>query len=79
MRLVALSNEGPQMFTLDCSNPNQREALEQEQGYPEYPTATLASFSPSHGNTLAVTDDAGVHLVDVASKKERLFIERKGI
>tara|TARA_B110000285_G_C15078706_1_gene592223 strand:- start:845 stop:1051 length:207 start_codon:yes stop_codon:yes gene_type:complete len=68
LRLVALSNEGPQMFTLDCSNPNQTEALEKEQGYPTYPLASIARFAPLHGNTLAVADDAGVHLVDVASK-----------
>jgi len=56
------------MFTLDCSNPNQTEALEKEQGYPTYPLASIARFSPLHGKTLAVADDAGVHLVDVASK-----------
>jgi len=28
---------------------------------------------------LAVADNTGVHMVDIASKKERLFIERKGI
>jgi hypothetical protein len=42
--------------------------LEKELGYPEYPMATLSSFSPIHGKTLAVTEDSGVHLVDVASK-----------
>ena len=56
------------MFTLDCSNPNQTEALEEEQGYPTYPLASIARFSPLLGKTLAVADDAGVHLVDVASK-----------
>jgi hypothetical protein len=46
------------MFTLDCSNPNQIEALEKEQGYPTYPLASIARFAPVHGQTLAVADDA---------------------
>lgn len=28
---------------------------------------------------MAVVDNTGIHMVDIASKKERLFIERKGI
>jgi len=44
-----------------------------------YPGAELAKFSPLNGKSLAVVDTAGIHLVDVESKKRRLFIERRGI
>lgn len=77
--MVALSNQGPQIFTLDCSSPSQTESLEKEEGYPEYLTAEIAKFSPIHGLTLAVSDNIGIHMVDVVTKQERLFIERKGI
>jgi len=79
LKLVALSNRGPHMFSLNCSNPNQTETLIKEEGYPEYLTAEIARFSPIHGQTLAVVDNVGIHLVDIASKKEKLFIQRKNI
>jgi len=53
--------------------------LTKEEGYPEYLTAEIAKFSPIHGQSLAVVDNVGIHLVDIASKQERLFIQRKGI
>jgi len=76
---VALSNRGPHIFSLNCSNPNQTESLVRDDGYPEYLTAELARFSPIHGQTLAVVDNVGIHLVDIATKQERLVIQRKGI
>jgi uncharacterized protein with WD repeat len=83
LKLVALSNEGPSVYTLDCSNcsgnSTQAETLTKEEGYPAYPGAELARFSPVHGKSIAVVDFSGVHFVDVESKKERLFVERKGI
>lgn len=79
LKLVALSNRGPQLFSLNCSNPNQTETLVKDEGYPEYLTAEIARFSPIHGQTLAVVDNAGIHLIDIASKQERLFIKRKGV
>jgi len=53
--------------------------LTKEVGYPAYPGAEIARFSPVNGKTIAVVDFSGVHFVDVESKKERLFVERKGI
>lgn len=50
-----------------------------EQGYPEYPGSELAKFSPIAGKSLAVVDHFGIHIVDIASKQERLFIEQRGI
>jgi len=56
---------------LDCSNANQAgevEQLQKETGYPEYPGAEAAKFSPLDGEKLAVVDNEGIHIVDIASK-----------
>jgi hypothetical protein len=80
LKLVALSNEGPQVYTLACSgNSSQAETLTREEGYPSYPGAEIARFSPLNGKSIAIVDFSGVHFVDVESKAERLFVERKGI
>ena len=80
LKLVALSNEGPHIYNLDCSNTtNENEKLTREDGYPSYPRADIAKFSPINGKQLAVVDSEGIHIVDVASKKEIVTIERKGI
>jgi hypothetical protein len=50
-----------------------------EEGYPSYPGAEIARFSPINGKSFAVVDFSGVHIVDIETKAERLFIERKGI
>ena len=55
------------------------ETLIKEVDYPEYPGAELAKFSPIDGKTLAVVDFQGIHLVDIESKKEVLYIAKKGI
>lgn len=75
LRLVALSNKGVHVYTLDCSN----EQLIKEEGFPSFPGAELAKFSPIAGKSLAVVDLTGIHVIDVESKQERLKIEKKGI
>jgi uncharacterized protein with WD repeat len=77
LRMVALSNTGVHVYTLDCSNGN--EQLIKEVGFPDYPGAELAKFSPIDGKSLAVADLTGIHVIDVATKQERLKIEKKGI
>jgi hypothetical protein len=80
LKLVALSNQGPQIYTLDCSsNGASIETLTKDQGYPEYLTADIAKFSPINGASLAVVDHIGIHVIDMETKKERCTIERKGI
>ena len=80
LKLVALSNLGPSIYTLDCSNASQAETLIKEDGYPQYPRAEIAKFSPISGKTLAVVQpSSGIYLVDVESKKQILYIERKGV
>lgn len=80
MKLVALTNEGPQIYSMDCQNTTtQAETLTKEDGYPQYLTADIAKFSPINGQSLAVVDHIGIHVIDIETKKERLTIERKGI
>lgn len=67
------------MYTFNAPTTGAPEDLIQEEGYPAYPGAEIAKFSPTSGQTIAVIDFSGIHLVDVDSKKERLFIEKKGI
>ena len=70
LKLVALSNLGPSIYTLDCSDASQAETLIKEDGYPQYPRAEIAKFSPISGKTLAVVQpSSGIYLVDVESKK----------
>ena len=67
------------MFTFNAHTGGKLEDLVQEEGYPAYPGAELAKFSPKSGQTIAVADFSGIHLVDIDTKEERLYIERKGI
>lgn len=79
LKLVAISELGPHIFSLSCNNNSFAETLIKEEGYPEYPGCELAKFSPINGKTLAVVTVKGIHLVDMESKTERIFIERRGI
>jgi len=53
------------------------ESMVKEEGYPTYPGAEIAKFSPINGKSIAVVDFSGIHIMDVDSKAERLFIESK--
>jgi len=46
---VVNSELGPQLFSLSCNNNSLAESLIKEEGYPEYPGAELAKFSPVEG------------------------------
>ena len=76
---MALSKDGPQIFTLDCAQNGPSETLKLEEGYPMYLTAEFAKFSPVHGKTLAVVDHYGVHFVDIETKCELVCVDRAGI
>jgi len=80
MKLLALSNEGPCIYNLDCSNTaNENEKLVKEDDFPKFSGADIAKFSPINGKLVAVVDAKGIHLVDVSTKKISVFIERTGI
>lgn len=66
LRLMALTNDGPQIYTLDCSqSPQEPEKLQKEEGYPQYCAAEIALFSPVNGSMLATVDFEGIHIVDM--------------
>lgn len=65
--MLALSDVGPQIYTLDCTG--QTEILKQEEGYPTFEQATWAKYSPVHGKSYAVVDKHGIHVVDTETKK----------
>lgn len=64
--MLALSDVGPQIYTLDCTGPT--ETLRQEEGYPTFTEATFAKYSPVHGKSYAVVDAFGFHVVDLETK-----------
>jgi uncharacterized protein with WD repeat len=76
---MAHTDRGPQIYTFDTGNQNQVESIRQETGYPEYPRAEIAKFSPLDGRTLAVSDREGIHFVDMETRKETLYIARPKI
>ena len=78
LKLVAHCNKGPAIYNLNV-NGSEIETLVKEEGYPEYPGAELAKFSPINGKTLAVVNFKGINLVDIESKKEVLHIPKKGV
>jgi len=54
------------MYTFDCSaTPNENEKLSKVEGFPSYPRADIAKFSPINGKLLAVVDSEGIYIVDV--------------
>lgn len=79
VRLMALTDQGPKIYTFDCGTQNQVESLRPELGYPEYPGAEMAKFSPLGGKRLAVADRAGIHFVDMETRMETLYIARPKI
>lgn len=64
--MLALSDVGPQIYTLDCTGPT--EILRQEDGYPTFTEATFAKYAPVHGKSYAVVDAHGFHVVDLETK-----------
>ena len=54
-------------------------ALEPENIFPVYPTASIAKFAPKYGQTAIIIDELGVHMIDMKEKKEKLMILRNGI
>ena len=77
--MVALTHEGPRIYSLDCQSSQEVETLTKEEGFPKYLTADIAKFSPINGSKLAVVDNIGIHIIDVETKKVLLDIERRGI
>ena len=68
LKLVALSDAGPKIFTLNCP-ANEQETLTQDEGYPTIAGSEIAQFSPIHGKLLAVVSFQGIHIIDVDSKQ----------
>jgi len=66
LKMLALSDVGPQIYTLDCTGPT--EILKQEDGYPIFEEASFAKYSPIHGKSYAVVDLHGIHVVDIETK-----------
>ena len=79
LKVMALSDKGPQIYTFNCSNQVELETLTKDEGYPEFYAVEIAKFSPLNGGTIAVVDPFGMYLVDVNSKQLRLKIDRPGI
>lgn len=75
--MLALSDAGPQIYTLDCTG--QTEILKQEDGYPTFESATFAKYSPVHGKSYAVVDAQGIHVVDIDTKQIICSVSRPGI
>lgn len=78
-KLVALSSEGYQVYSLFCSSDFQREELKLEEGFPQVPGAELVTFSNINGQTLGVVNAEGLHLIDLDSKSVKMTLARKGI
>lgn len=89
MRLLAVSKEGAYFYRLveggtGAGSTDQSAAatqqvatyLEEEKGFPSYPTATLAKFAPLKGRLAVIADPIGLHIVDCASGKELRLILR---
>lgn len=79
LRLVTLSNSGVEVYQLKTNGPDQLETIEKEEGFADYPGAEIAKFSPYSGSRLAVVDFAGIHIIDINTKQEVQFMQRKGI
>lgn len=80
LKLIALTNNGPLLYTLDCSNTNEQvEQLKRDEDFPSYPKAEIAKFSPKTGRLLAIVDIFGIHILDIQEKALIHFIEKKGI
>lgn len=79
IKVMALTEKGPQIYTFDTGNQSQLESIREEMGYPQYPGAEIAKFSPLDGRVLAVSDREGIHFVDMETKKESLYISRPKI
>lgn len=47
--------------------------------FPEIKVCEIAKFSPMTGNLLAVVQPKGVHILEVASRKQLHFFERVGV
>jgi len=77
LKMLALSDVGPQIYTLDCTGPT--EILKQEDGYPIFDEASFAKYSPVHGKSYAVVDRQGIHVVDVETKQIISSVSRPGI
>jgi hypothetical protein len=75
---VALSEAGPQIYTMTCPNSEQ-ETFSLVDGYPQFPGAEIATFSPIDGKMLAVVEHNGIHVIDIENKLEIKYIEKKSV
>ena len=78
MRLLTVSREGAQFFKLQ--ETADKSELVSEPGFPTYPTATLAKFTPYSGRLAVIADPIGLHVVDCLTGKElRLILKSTAI
>ena len=75
---MALSDAGPQIFTLSCP-ANEQETLTQDEGYPTIKGCEIAQFSPIHGKLLVAVSFEGIHIIDMETKQQVRLIEKKSV
>lgn len=74
LRLLVLADDYASFFKLQSESQ-----LVQDHTLPRYERAKLARFAPLAGKQAAIVDELGIHLVNMESKQETLFISQCSI
>lgn len=77
--VAAVTSQGLKLYNLDMQEKLQKETFQLVNDFPEIKVCEIAKFSPLTGNLLAVVQPKGVHVFEVATRKQLHFFERNNV